>query len=97
MENGHLILEEVRRNQRDFTATVFWRDVREIGICLLMVPVWVYLGVRLSLPWAWYLAVPAYLWVAGYMLADRVRHRWQPTEPGEPFRRHVASALAQVE
>ena len=37
------------------------------------------------------------LWVAGYMLADRMRHKRQPPEPGEPLRQHVESSLAQVE
>ena len=42
---------------------------------LLMVPLWIYMGVKLSLPWTWYLTVPALLWVAGYMLVDRMRHQ----------------------
>ena len=54
-----VLLQEVQRNQRQFAATIFWRDVREVGIALLMIPLWVFLGIRLSLPWAWYLTVPA--------------------------------------
>ena len=76
---------------------ILWRDVREVGVSLLMVPVWIYMGVRLSLPWTWYLTVPALLWIAGYMLADRRRHGRQPPGPGEPLRRRVESLLAQVE
>src|SRR5262249_6653928 len=75
---------------------IFWRDVREVGISLLMVPLWVYLGIRASLPWTWYLMVPALLWIAGYMLADRIRHGRQ-AETGEPLRQHVGSSLAQGE
>ncbi len=95
--NAELLLKEVRRNQRQFTATIFWRDVREVGVGLLMVPLWLYLGVKHSLPWTWYLAVPALLWIVGYMLADRVRHKRQPLEPGEPLHQHVESSLAQLE
>ncbi len=95
--DADLLLNEVRRNQQSFTATIFWRDVREVGISLLMVPVWIYLGVRFSLPWTWYLAVPALLWVAGYMLADRMRHQRRPPEQGEPLRQRVKSSLAEVE
>ena len=73
--DAELLLKEVEHNQRHFDATIFWRDVREVGTSLLMVPVWIYLGATLSLPWTWYLSVPAMLWVAGYMLADRMRHR----------------------
>jgi hypothetical protein len=91
------VLEEVRRNQRCFAAAIFWRDVREVGVSLLAVPLWIWLGVKLSLPWTWYLVVPAVLWVAGYMLADRMRHNRQQPEPGEPLRQRVQSLIAQFE
>ncbi len=95
--DAELLLKEVRRNRRYFTAMIFWRDVREVGTCLLMVPLWLYLGVKNSSPWTWYLTVPALLWIAGYMLADRMRHKRQRLEPGEPLRQCVESSLAQVE
>lgn len=91
-----LLLNEVRRNQRRFAAIIFCRDVREVGVALLMVPVWIYLGIRWSSPWTWYLTVPALLWIAGYMLADRVRHR-RPPEPGESLREGVERSLAEVD
>jgi hypothetical protein len=94
--DAELLLKEVRRNQRQFTATIFWRDVREVGLAVLMVPLWLYLGVKLSLPWTWYLTVPALVWIAGFMLTDRMRHKRQPPEPGEPLRQRVESSLAQV-
>ena len=65
---------------------MFWRDLREVSVALLLVPLWLYLGVKNSSPWTWYLTVPALLWVAGYMLVDRIRHTRQPPEPGEPLR-----------
>jgi hypothetical protein len=95
--DAELLLKEVRRNERSFDAIIFWRDVREVGMSLVMVPFWIYLGVRLSLPWTWYLTVPALLWVAGYMLTDRRRHNRRPPEPGDPLRRRVESSLAEVE
>ncbi len=95
--DADLLLKEVRRNQQNFTATIFWRDVRDVGIGLLLVPVWIYLGVKLSLPWTWYLVIPALLWSTGFLLADRMRHRPQPPEPGESLRQCVEDSLAQVE
>ena len=95
--DAELLLKEVRRNQQYFTAIIFWRDVREVGAALLMVPLWLYLGFKLALPWTWYLTVPVLVWVAGYMLADRMRHTRQPPEPGEPLRQRVERSLAQVE
>jgi hypothetical protein len=97
MVDGELLLTELRTHQRHFAAIIFWRDVREVGISLLLVPVWCYLGFRFSLPWTWYLVVPALLWVAGFMLVDRMRHKRQPPGPGEPLRQCAENLLAQVD
>jgi hypothetical protein len=95
--DAELLLKELGRNQRQFAATIFWRDVREVGTSLLLAPLWLYLGVKNSLPWTWYLTVPALLWVAGFMLADRMRHKRQTPASGRPLREGVESSLAQVE
>ena len=95
--DAELLLKEVQRNQRQFTAAIFWRDVREVGVAVLMVPAWIFMGVRLSLPWTWYLMVPGLVWIAAFMLADRLRHRLQPPAFGQPLRERVQNSLAQVE
>ncbi len=95
--DAELLLKEVQRNQRSFTAVIFWRDVREVGTSLLLMPVWVFMGFALALPWTWYLTLPGLVWIAAFMLVDRWRHRPQPSEPGEPLRQRVESSLAQVE
>lgn len=92
-----LLLKEVQRNERYFTAMIFGRDVREVGIALLLVPVWFYTGYRMSLPWTWYLTVPALVWVAGFMLVDRMRQHRQAPELGDPLCQRVESSLAQIE
>ena len=53
--DAKLLLEEVNRSQRDFRAMIRLRDVREVGVALVMLPVWFYMGYTLSLPWSWYL------------------------------------------
>jgi len=95
--DADLLLREVRRNERSFNAMIFWRDLREIGISLVMVPAWFYLIARHSLPWTAYLMVPALLWVAGFMLVDRWRHKQRTAEKGEPLGQRVAGSLAEVE
>jgi hypothetical protein len=95
--DAELLLKEVQHNQQHFTAMIFWRDVREVGVALLLVPVWLYMGTKHSSPWTWYLAIPALLWVVGYMLVDRVRHNRHQPEPGEPLRQCVQSSLALLE
>ena len=95
--NAELLLKEVQRNQRFFTAMIYWRDVREVGVALVLVPAWIYMGIRLAIPWSWYLAVPAMLWIAGFMLVDRLRHKRPPLESDQPLCQHVERSLAQVE
>jgi hypothetical protein len=95
--NVDLLLQEVRRNQRVFSAIILRRDVMEIGVGIVLIPVWFYMGSKLALPWTWYLEVPALIFTVGFMLVDRLRHRRQPPEPDEPLRQCVADSLAQVE
>ena len=92
-----LLSKEVQRSHETFRSMIFWRDVREVGISLVMIPIWFALGIGTSLPWTWYLAVPALLWIAGFMLVDRRRHPQRPSDPGEPLLFYVKESLAQVE
>ena len=92
-----LLLKEVQRSQRNFRATIFYRDFREVAIGLLMLPLWFFLGHWLSLPWTWYLGVPAITWVILFIVVDRIRHKQQPSEPGEPMLDCVKVSLTQVE
>ena len=64
--DADLLLKEVQRNQRNFRATIFWRDVREVGVGLLMLPLWFYLGVTT------FVALDVVSDSAGYYLGGRV-------------------------
>ena len=92
-----LLLDEVRRNERQFVAMIYCRDVREVGVALVLVPIWIIMGIKMSLPWSWYLGIPALLWIAGFMIVDRIRQRRHQSAPGDDLRRTVGSSLAQVE
>jgi CubicO group peptidase (beta-lactamase class C family) len=95
--DADLLSKEVQRSHRDFRSTIFWRDVREVGVSLLLIPIWFVLGFTISLPWTWYLTVPALIWVAGFLLVDRRRHPQRPSEPGEPLLHYVKESLTQLE
>ncbi len=92
-----LVLNEVRRNEKQFEAMIYARDFREVFVALLMVPVWIVMGVKLSSLWTWYLTIPTLLWIAGFMLVDRKRQRERLPAPGDDLRRSVERSLAQVE
>jgi hypothetical protein len=95
--DAEVLLGEVQRDARHFNTVIFWRDVREVGVSLLMVPLWIYLGIKSSLPWTWYLMLPGLMWIAGYLLVDRMQQRRQRPGLGEPLRRWIESSLAQLE
>ena len=95
--DADLLLNEVQRNQRSFRATIFWRDFREVVVAILLIPLWFYLGAKNSPPWTWYLTVPVLVWIAGFMLAYRMRHRPHANEPGEPVVQFAKRSLTEVE
>lgn len=92
-----LLRSEVERNQQSFRTMIRLRDIREVGVSLLLIPVWFFLGAWLELPWTWYLCVPAFIWIAAFMLIDRARHAAPPNTPGEPLVRGVQTSLVEVE
>src|SRR5438105_11766410 len=92
-----MLVNEVRRSERLFRAMIFWRDVREVGIALVMVPVWIRLGLYGRTPWTWYLMVPVLIWISGFMIVDRLRHRPRQADAGESLATRVGSSLAEIE
>ena len=95
--DADLLLKDVQRNQRNFRAMIFWRDSREIVVALVLFLVWFYLGVKLPLPWTWWLTVPVFVWIAVFMLVYRKRHMPKPSEPDEPLLACVKNSLTEVE
>jgi CubicO group peptidase (beta-lactamase class C family) len=92
-----VLLKAVQRNQQDFRATIFWGELNAIGIALLLLPVWIYMGITTGSHWTWYLMVPVLVWQVGFTLAYRMRHRQRPSERGEPLLSRVTESLALVE
>jgi cell division protein FtsW (lipid II flippase) len=95
--DADLLLNEVRRNERQFTAMIFCRDLREIGVAVVLLPIWTIMGIKMSSPWTWWLGMPALLWLAGFMIIDRRRQRRNRSTPGDNLRRTVECSVAQVE
>jgi hypothetical protein len=95
--DADLVLKAVPRSRRNFRVLIFWRDVREVVVGLVLIPVWFYLGITASLPWTWWLSVPALVWMSGFMLVYRKRHMSKPSEPDEPLLSCVKNSLTEVE
>jgi CubicO group peptidase (beta-lactamase class C family) len=95
--SADLLRKEVQRSERNFRATIFRRDFREVAVGLIMLPLWFYLGHQGSLPSTWWLGIPAITWVILFIVVDRFRHRQRPSEPGEPLVDSVKASLATTE
>ncbi|QDU10295.1 hypothetical protein [Gimesia aquarii] len=95
--DADLLRKEAQYDQLSFRSAIFWRDFCEIGIALLMIPLWFYLGAVTSSPWTWYLTVPVLVWMAGFMLVYRMRHKQKPSQPDEPLLICVKRSVTEVE
>ena len=95
--DADLLHQEVQRDQLNFRATIFYRDFVEVGVALLLIPIWFLLGFVTDSPWTFYLTVPVLVWSAGFMLVYRMRHKQKPSEPGEPLLPCVQRSLIEVE
>lgn len=95
--DANLLLKEVLRNQQEFQATILRRDIIEVVVGLVLIPVWFFMGSLLSMPWTWYLTVPALIWVVGFFLVDRIRHPQTPRDPSEPLLECVKDSLTLQE
>jgi len=95
--DAKILREETQRFQKQLTTRLLWRDLREIGTAMLLIPLWLFLGLKLALPWTWYLTIPALIWFAGYMLVDRRRSKPRPEEPGDSLCRRLENTLDLLE
>lgn len=93
--DADLLLRAVRRNQRGFRATIFWRDVREVSVAFLLTVYFSYHGLRHD-DWASYLLALACFGVGAFMLADRFRQRRKKPAPSDPLKACIETSLDQV-
>jgi len=92
-----LLRKKVQHAHQDFRTMILMRDFREVGVALVMIPLWFYLGSVTSQPWTWYLTVPALLWIMGFIIVDRMRHKLRPGHPGDSLLNSAAESVRQVE
>lgn len=90
------LLKLVRSNHQGMKKMFFGHYSLMVVFGLIYVPLWIWMGVSGDLPWTWYLEIPAFLWVVGFLVANR-RVRWQEEpQPGDSVRTSVEHSLAQV-
>ncbi len=90
------LVQEFRRSDQQFNTMILWRDAREVGVCLLLLPVWIAMGVGIGLPWTWYLVMPGIVWIGAFMTVDRIILGRRKALPGESLVQGVKTRPARI-
>ncbi len=92
-----VLLTVVQRDQQSFRSVVRSSDYWGMSIAILMIPVWIYMGVRDSVPWTWYLTVPVLVWWVVFPIVYRMRHPLKPGPSDEPLVHCVERSLTEID
>jgi Na+/proline symporter len=93
--NADVLLKEVRRNQRQFWATIFWRDLREVGVAFLLTLFFLHQGMRHH-DWTDHLLAFAGFGVGTFMVVDRLLQRRKQPVANDSLKSCIESSLLQV-
>ena len=91
----NVLLREVRHNQRHFQATIFWRDVREVGAAALMAVGFLVWG-RLWHWWSLYLLAFACFEVGAFFVIDRRLQRRKRLVHNDSLQDCIEASLFQI-
>jgi hypothetical protein len=94
--NADASLKEVRRNQKQFSAIIFSRDVCIAGITFLLIPIFLYSGIRTHEQWSYYMLPLACLLVGVFIVVDRLMRRRKQPAAKETFKSCAEGLLAEV-
>ncbi len=92
--NADVLLNEVRRNQKQFHWLILRRDMIEVGVAALLVPLFTYWGWKGQ--WTSYLVAFGCFVVGTYFLVDRWRQRKKTPHPDGSLKDCAVISLAEV-
>ncbi len=90
-----MLLREVKRNKRSFEVTIFWRDLREVGVAIVMFVFFLYHGLE-SNHWPLLLLAVLVGFVAVFMIVDRIIQKRRRPQFAESLLSCIENSLAQV-
>lgn len=93
--DSNVLFNEVRRNKRSFESAIFGRDIREVGVAILLVVFFLYFGIKDNLWPMWLLALLC-LWVAVFMVADRIIQKRRQPKQSDSLANCIQSSLTQI-
>ncbi len=92
----HALAQKIRTQQRRFKRTIFWRDTREVGSSVFLVPFFIFCGWVQSI-WGWYVLAAAVLVPDFFLLAGRLRQRRGEPRFGQSVLAGIEFSLGQVD
>jgi len=90
-----LLLKEVRRNQQQFRATIFWRDAREIVVAMFLALYFTFRGLGAH-DWTLCLVGLSCLGVGLFMVVDRLLQRKRKPATDDSLKGCIETSLHQV-
>ena len=94
--DADVLLKEVRHNKESFESSIFWRDVREVGVFFALVPFFLYFALKFNL-WSLYLPVLSCIFTGVFMILDRMIQKKKLLKSGDSLINCIETSLAQVE
>lgn len=90
-----LLLRELKHNQHSFSRRIFWRDFREVGVAIPLIVIFTYAGWKNHQGWMFLFSFAA-LWVAGFLVFNRIKHRKRTRFHSSLLRNCVEESLTDV-
>jgi hypothetical protein len=90
-----MLLKEVRRNQRQFWATIFWRDFREVAVAAWLTWLFSHWAIRRH-QWPLFIMAGICFAVGAFMVVDRLLQRKKQTPSSGSLKNCIESSLRQV-
>jgi hypothetical protein len=94
--DADVLLKEVQRNKESFESTVFWRDVREVGVALVLAPLFLCQAAKSA---SWSLSLPGFacIFVGVFMIADRIFQKRKYPKSNNSLVNCIEISSAQVQ
>ena len=80
------------RKHREFRGVILRRDVREVGVCLLMAAVFIMLGDS----WPWDVLAVLMLYVGAFLVIDRIRQAPRNSQFGDSLIEGMERSVREV-
>ncbi|HUI08351.1 MAG TPA: hypothetical protein VL486_15225 [Verrucomicrobiae bacterium] len=91
-----IVLRQIEQSKRDFEATMFWRDVREVGAALLAAAFFLWFGIKDGI-WPLLVAAALTAGVGVFMVVDRYLQRRRRPPYSDPLLACAEESLAQID